>query len=140
MENAIIKIKGTQNTDGQLETMELTTEGTVCAESGKIILCYEEGEMMGEYKVLTKLSASEKIVILERSGDLNSRLVIEQGVRNSCFYSVPQGELMLGIYGKEVKNNLTEHGGSLKMVYIIDSNLHPISENTVEITVKEVKN
>lgn len=140
MDNVIIKIKGIQSIDGRSETMELTTEGKICTENGKIVLRYEEGEMMGECKVLTKLTTEGKSVVLERNGDLSSKLIIEEGVRNSCFYSMPHGEFMLGIYGKEVKNDLTSCGGRLKMFYIIDTNLHPVSENMVEITVKEVKN
>ena len=76
-------------------------------------------------------------VILERRGDLNSRLIITEGERNNCLYAIPQGSLTLGIYGKQVKSNLTECGGTVKMVYGIDINLEPLSENTVEITVEE---
>ncbi len=123
----------------QKDVIEFTTEGTLQKTEDGFALCYEEGEMMGERSVRTTLTAcGQNDVILERSGDMSSRLVIQSGVRNNCFYSTPQGELTLGIYGKTVENRLSDKGGTLKMEYTIDTNLQPISENTVEISVKEV--
>ena len=74
---------------------------------------------------------------LERQGDLRSKLLIEEGVRNNCFYTVPEGSLTLGIFGKEVRFSLDESGGDIKMVYTIDANMKLISENTVEIKIRE---
>lgn len=139
MKNVIIKIKGTQGLGADKDVIELTTEGTLEKSEQGIILRYEEGEMMGERAVHTALTASGNSVILERSGDMSSKLVIERNKRNSCFYSIPQGEMVLGIYGKSVQNELTDSGGTLKMEYTIDTNLQPVSENIVEISVKEVK-
>ena len=139
MKNVIIKIKGTQGLGSEKDVIELTTEGRLEAVEGGFVLHYEEGEMMGEQTIHTRLTAiGDKQFILERSGDMSSRLVIEKGKRNSCFYSTFQGELTLGIYGKTVQNRLTESGGSLKMEYTIDTNLQPLSENLVEIEVREV--
>ncbi len=140
MKNVIIKIKGTQGLGKDKDVIELTTEGTYEKSEKGFILHYEEGEMMGERAVHTTLTAiGQDSVVLERSGDMSSRLVIERHKRNTCFYSIPQGEMVLGIYGKAVQNRLTDSGGTLKMEYTIDTNLQPVSENTVEISVKEVK-
>ena len=139
MRNVIIKIKGTQGLGNDKDVIELTTEGKLEALDDGYVLHYEEGEMMGEQTVHTKLTAiGDNQIILERSGDMSSRLVIEKGKRNSCFYSIPQGEITLGIYGKTVQNGLSHNGGSLKMEYTIDTNLQPLSENMVEIEVREV--
>lgn len=139
MKNVIIKIKGTQGLGDEKDVIELTTEGKLEAVEGGYVLHYEEGEMMGEKAIHTTLTAiGDKRIILERSGDMSSRLVIETGKRNNCFYSVPQGELTLGIYGRAVQNRLSQSGGSLKMEYTIDTNLQPLSENLVEIEVRGV--
>ncbi len=140
MKDVIIKIESIQSSETGNDKIELTTEGKLERIEGGFALHYNEGEMLGEKNVNTKLTAKgNKTFILERTGDMQSRLVIEKGVRNTCFYCVPQGELTLGIYGKALQNSITETGGKLKMVYTIDSNLKAISENTVKITVKEVK-
>ena len=102
------------------------------------IITYSEDPTETGSKTKTQLTVCENgTVFLDRRGDLNSRLVITEGERNNCLYAIPQGSMTLGIYGKEVKSNMTDHGGTVKMVYSIDMNLTPLSENKVEIFVEE---
>ena len=75
---------------------------------------------------------------MQRSGAYNSRMVIEKGVRNNCFYMTPMGELSLGVFGEKVKSQLTENGGNIIMNYTIDTNLQLLSRNKVNISIKEV--
>ncbi len=140
MKKVLIKIKGIQGADNDKSVIELSTEGVMRSFDGEYILTYSEQQTLDGSNLKTQLTVkNNKTVILERKGDLNSRLVITEGERNSCIYAIPQGSLTLGIYGKEVKCDLTETGGRLKMSYAIDANLNPLSENTVEITVEERK-
>ncbi len=139
MKKVIIKIRGTQGSKRDTETIEFTTEGVMRKDGNDYILSYSEGEIIGGANIKTRLTARNNSVILERTGDLSSKLIIEKGIRNSCFYAVPQGELTLGIYGKKIDNRLTDKGGKLEMTYTVDTNLQPLSENSVDITVSEVK-
>lgn len=138
MKKVLIKVKGVQGIDGDNTVIELVTEGTLRKFENEYTITYTEEQTVEGSKTKTVLTVqSDDTVVLERRGDLNSRLVITKGERNNCLYAMPQGTLSLGIYGKEVKSNLTESGGTVKMVYTIDANLEPISENTVEIFVEE---
>ncbi|MDO4607589.1 MAG: DUF1934 domain-containing protein [Clostridia bacterium] len=138
MKKVLIKIKGTQGADDEQAVIELATEGVMRQFEDEYILSYSDDQTVEGSNTKTQLTVKgDKTVILERRGDLNSRLVITEGERNQCLYAIPQGSLTLGIYGKEVKCNLNESGGRLKMAYAIDANLEPLSENTVEITVEE---
>lgn len=138
MKKVLIKVKGVQGIDGDNTVIELVTEGTLRRFENEYTITYTEEQTVEGSKTKTVLTVkSDNTVVLERRGDLNSRLVITKGERNNCLYAMPQGTLSLGIYGKEVKSNLTESGGTVKMVYTIDANLEPISENTVEIFVEE---
>lgn len=138
MKKVLIKVKGVQGVDGDNTVIELVTEGTLRRFENEYTITYTEEQTVEGSKTKTVLTVkSDNTVVLERRGDLNSRLVITKGERNNCLYAMPQGTLSLGIYGKEVKSNLTESGGTVKMVYTIDANLEPISENTVEIFVEE---
>ena len=67
---------------------------------------------------------------------MESRLVVEEGKRSTCYYNTPQGELLIGIFGESVKTELNSGGGKIHMKYTIDSNLNLISRNTVDISVK----
>ena len=138
MKKVLVKIKGTQGLDGQKDVIELSTEGTLRVFENEYTITYSEDQTVEGSNTKTLLTITEEnTVILERRGDLNSRLIITEGERNSCLYAIPQGSLTLGIYGKEVKCDMTESGGRVKMVYTIDIDLQPLSENEVEILVEE---
>ena len=138
MKKVLVKVRGTQGIDGDKTVIELATEGTFRHFEDEYIITYTEDQTVEGSKLKTQLTVkNNKTVILERRGDLNSRLVITEGERNNCLYSIPQGSLSMGIYGKEVKANLNESGGTVKMIYSIDMNLQPLSENEVEIFVEE---
>lgn len=138
MKKVVIDIKGTQGIDGDDSIIEMSTLGTLCIRDGKFLLSYEENETLKPHtvKTLVKAEGENKITMI-RSGGIDSRLVIEKGKRNTCFYSVPQGELVLGIFGQEIVNSLNDSGGKIKMSYTIDIDNSILSKNTVEITVKE---
>lgn len=135
MKKVMIKIRGTQGLGDDTSVIEFATEGTLRRQGDDFILSYFDNSVVENEKVKTTLTASAKSVILERSGAIKSKLFIEKGVRNNCFYSVPEGSLTLGIYGKDVSHNLTESGGKINMVYTLDADLNLISENAVEINV-----
>lgn len=140
MKKVLVKVKGTQGIDNDKTVIELVTEGTLRYFEGEYIINYTEQQTVQGSKIKTTLTVKgDNTVVLERRGDLNSRLVITKGERNNCLYAIPQGSLTLGIYGKEVKTNLTDTGGSIKMTYTIDVNLELLSENEVEVLVEERK-
>ncbi|MBQ9965126.1 MAG: DUF1934 domain-containing protein [Clostridia bacterium] len=139
MKDALIKIKGIQGINGDTDTIEYTTTGRFGKKNDGYYMSYFESEAMGEKSIKTVIHIkSDDSVILQRSGGMNSRLVVEKGKRNTCFYSTPQGSLSIGIFGESIINSLAENGGSLSMCYTIDSNSQLISRNQVEISVKEV--
>ncbi len=138
MKKVLVKVKGTQDVDGESAVIELLTEGTLREFEGDYIITYSEDPTESGSKTKTQLTIQKSgTVILDRRGHLNSRLVITEGERNNCIYAIPQGSMTLGIYGKQIKSNMTDHGGTVKMVYSIDMNLQPLSDNEVEIFVEE---
>ncbi len=138
MKKVLVKVKGTQGIDGEKAVIELSTEGTLREFEGDYIITYSDDPTESGTQTKTQLTIQKSgTVILDRRGDLNSRLVITEGERNNCLYAIPQGSMTLGIYGKQVKSNMTANGGTVKMIYSIDMNLQPLSENEVEIFVEE---
>ena len=138
MKKVLVKVKGTQSVDGENAVIELSTEGTLREFEGDYIITYSDDPTESGTQTKTQHTIQKSgTVILDRRGDLNSRLVITEGERNNCLYAIPQGSMTLGIYGKQVKSNMTASGGTVKMVYSIDMNLQPLSDNEVEIFVEE---
>ena len=140
MKDVIINIKGEQGTDDNQETVELTTDGRFGEKNGSYFISYDESEMLGLGDVKTCLYIKpDKSVVLQRSGAVESRLIVEEGKRSICCYSTPHGDLTIGIFGEFVKTELSGSGGNISMRYTIDSELKLISRNTVNISVREVK-
>ena len=141
MKDVLINIKGTQSNDTDNDVIEFTTVGKFGERDGKHVVIYEENQTMDGLLVKTTLKAdSDSRIVMNRSGAIESRLIIEKGIKNQCFYAIPQGELVLGIFGENITNNLNKNGGNLSMCYTIDIDNGFISRNTVEISIKEVEN
>lgn len=139
IKDVVIDIKGVQGIDDETDTIEFTTDGRFGVKDGEYFISYDDGQMLEEsLEVKTSIFIKPDSVVLQRSGAIKSRMVIEKGVRNTCFYSTPHGNMVLGIYGDSVDYDLSEKGGSLKMSYNIDSNLTLVSRNEVSIKIREI--
>ena len=139
IKDVIIDIKGFQGIEDDTDTIEFTTDGRFGIKDGEYFISYDEGQMMGDgTQVKTSLYIKPDSVVLQRNGSIKSRMVIQKGVRNTCFYSTPHGNLVLGIYGDDIKYDLSEKGGKLSLKYNIDSDLKLVSKNSVDISVREV--
>ena len=140
MKDVIINIKGTQSNDTDSDVIEFTTIGKFSKRDGKYMVVYEENQTIEGSLIKTTLKTDTDRIVMNRSGAIDSKLVIEKGRKIKCFYSIPQGELVLGVFGESITNNLNENGGELSMSYTIDIDNGFISRNTVEISIKEVEN
>ena len=140
LKDVLINIKGAQGSDGEESVIELTTDGRFGEKNGGFYITYDESGMIGIDNVKTSLYIKpDNSVILQRSGAIDSRIVVESGKRSVCYYNTPAGEMLIGIFGEKVEHNLKKNGGSISMKYTIDQNLNFVSRNTVSITVREVK-
>lgn len=140
LKDVIIDIKTEQTVEGTTDTIEFTTGGKFGFNKGSYFITYDESRLSdidGNVKT-TVFIKPDNSVVLQRTGDYNSKMIIEKGNRHNCFYATPHGELYLGIFGKKVKTDLTENGGDISMNYNIDTNLRLLSSNRVNISIKEV--
>ena len=134
-----ISITGTQHVDGQQDTVELTTAGQMLPTSEGWRLFYDESPASGMEGVTTSMDIQKDQVLLQRNGAMNSLLVLQKGRRHMCSYDTPYGSLMMGVYTRELRNRLTEHGGELDFCYTLDMNAGVTSSHDVHISVKEVQ-
>lgn len=139
IKDVLITVKGEQSIQGENDSTQLTTYGRFGLRDGKYFISYEEGQIEGSGNVKTKINInSPDLVVINRSGDIESRMEIAKGVRKSCLYSTTVGNIYIDVYGEKISVNLNENGGKIKLQYGIFSGLNVISQNKVEITVKEV--
>lgn len=140
IKDVIIDIKTQQTVDDQTDEIEFTTDGRFGFKEGSFFISYDESKLLdveGEVKT-TVYVKPDNSVVLQRKGAYSSKMVIEKGVRNSCFYVTPHGDLSLGVFGEKVITALSDNGGNIRMNYTIDSNLQLLSRNEVNISIREV--
>lgn len=79
----------------------------------------------------------DRMVTMQRTGGLRSRLTVEKGQRHMSHYDTGYGELLVGVFGEQIQSRISDTGGSLYMRYTIDVNHSLVSRNQVEINIKE---
>ncbi len=135
---ALIKVVGKQRFGKDSDKIELTTVGTFEETQGSYVLKYNEEQEPPVAPIKTTLSISkdEKTVSLMREGNNGSFLIIERSKRNLCNYNTEFGEILMGIYGKNIELDCKENSGSFRFDYDIDINGAISSQNEVEVTYK----
>lgn len=138
----VIKITDTESADGETESVELYTKGSLKMTDGICRLDFTETfDEENECKTCITVEKSG-CVSLVREGAYHSELIVEQGKRHICQYITPYGELMVGIFGKSVENDVGKNGGSLKMKYTVDffGGLAAEKEMTIDVSAQESTN
>lgn len=136
--NYLISIVGTQEVDGERDTVEVMTSGDLITKNGTTYISYREynNDDPNIYSHnLIKIESDEKVTII-RKGETESRLILEKGKRHQCFYKTIAGSLLIGIFTDEVDIDLSEKGGSVALSYSIDFNNDLVSNNEFKITLK----
>ncbi len=126
-----VTVTNRQRMDGESAVTTLSAVGTW--ENG--VLRYETTEE-GVTDVTT-LTVTPQKVVMERRGQLTSRLVFEPGLTHSCPYGTPYGQLELPVTTHRLKAALTAHGGTLALAYTLDAG-GSLLENQLNLTIKEV--
>lgn len=135
--NVWISIKGVQHADGESNTLELDTAGTMDHMADGYKLTYNESETTGMEGVTTSLYIKPASITLERHGAMTSLMVLEKGRRTMCNYDTGYGTLMMGVYASDIQTHLADKGGDFSFHYTLDINSGITSSHEVYVTVKE---
>ena len=140
MDNIVLEIKSTQEIDGQSDKTEFVSYGKYLYSEKGVEVTYDESVALGVDNVTTNLTVDKNgvVKIIRNNGDFGC-LVVEEGKRHLCQYHTAYGNLMIGIYGNKVENELKSYGGNLTLIYSIEVNSGLLSRNKVEIKIREEK-
>ena len=117
----VLSICGKQSYAGQEpDVIELITEGTMEFRDGGWDISYEESELTGLAGVTTTFRVEPGKVILERTGNLRSRMVFEKDVPHDSLYQMSFGTLMLTVCAKQIQASIGDQGGVVDLVYSIE--------------------
>lgn len=137
-DNYIITVVGRQTVDGETEKIEVITEGELREDDGKITITYPEyPEDDPAKKTDTAVILDRGILSIERTGEMSSHLILEQGVRHECLYQTQIGQMFIGIFTDSIRADINEHGGEINAAYQLDFNRSVVSYNELYISVKE---
>lgn len=133
-----IKIKSIQNSEEGEDVTELFTYGKMIKNpDGCYSISYEETDAVGFEGCKVTMDISQDEVRLIRSGNAVSDLIIERGKKHHCHYGTPYGDFMMGINTNDLKNEITDNGGSLYLNYTVDINSDFLSDNEMFINITE---
>ena len=117
----VLSIRGTQTYDGQEpDVIELVTEGTMEFRDGGWDVSYEESDLTGLAGVTTTFRVEPNRVILERTGNLRSRMVFEKNVPHDSLYQMAFGTLMMTVCAQHLYFDIVPDGGVIDLVYSIE--------------------
>jgi uncharacterized beta-barrel protein YwiB (DUF1934 family) len=99
------------------EKMELKTDGLIWKEDDSIVIEYAESRTTGFEGCTTTIKTAPDAVYVQRTGDYSSSLIIEENKEHYGHYITPMGNVDIGTRAYDIKNDLTELGGSLYLRY-----------------------
>lgn len=119
--DVILSLRGCQTyPDSQPEVIELMTDGVMEELGDCWKIRYEESKLTGLEGVTTEFTIQNDRIILDRTGNLNSRMVFQPGVTHNSLYQMEFGALMLAVTARDLSANLSEEGGTIDLRYSID--------------------
>ncbi len=140
-DNYLITIDGIQRNDVDEDKLSLTTLGSFYRRDDSFYIIYKETQATGFDGDVTmlKVEANRKVT-MQRKGKTNSELTIERGQKHLCHYDTGHGNFVIGVLAKSIDNRLSDIGGHLSLSYSLDINSNAVSENELNITVRETEN
>ena len=119
--DVVLSIRGTQTYEGQEpDVIELVTEGTMEFRDGGWDISYEESDLTGLAGVTTTFRVEPGAVILERTGNLRSKMVFQKGVPHDSLYQMAFGAMMITVCAEHLYFDIVPDGGVIDLVYAIN--------------------
>ena len=116
----VLSIRGTQTYDGQdPDVIELVTEGTMEFRNGGWDISYEESDLTGLAGVTTTFRVEPGMVVLERTGNLRSKMVFRKGIPHDSLYQMAFGTMMMTVCAEHLYFDIVPDGGVIDLVYAI---------------------
>ncbi|MBR5507602.1 MAG: DUF1934 domain-containing protein [Clostridia bacterium] len=138
--NVWIKLRGSQEIEGEEDSYELITEGTYKKEDEKYVVTYEGSEITGYENTTTTLNIEKDNVSMIRTGSLApTQMIFEKGNKYTGQYETPFGFLYVGVITNDMNVCVDDEGGNIELDYYVQFNDNDMMKNTlsVEIMKKE---
>ena len=134
----LMRIIGTQASDGDNDQMEFVTEGELYERNGYLYLMYEESEISGMPGCKTRLKIKDDYISMKRLGTktipAGTEMEFAPGEVFTGPYDTPYGSFEMEVVTNSVENTLTVEGtGSVYIDYKMSLKGLVESHNTLSI-------
>ena len=86
----------------------------------------------------TSVIVSPQQVVVDRDGLITSRMIFQEGEKNSLLYNTPYGTATMGIDTRKIEQRFDEDGGELEIDYVVDMEHAVVTRNIFQISVKQM--
>lgn len=138
LKDVLISIKSTQDYgQSEEESLEFITDGYYFYDGSVGCLSYQESEVTGMEGTRTSVLVGPDGVVVDRGGNINSRMVFREGLKNSFQYATPYGTATFGVDTRRIRHDFGENGGKMEIDYVVDMEHTVVTRNKFLITVRE---
>ena len=126
-----------EETEEENEPIEVITPATYYLKNGKHYVLYDElvEGMLGSIKNTIKITGDSKLE-MKKSGIANTNMVFEKEKINVTQYDTPYGEMMVGVYTKDMKVNVEEDNIDVSIAYALDVNSEKVADCNIEMNIR----
>lgn len=126
-----------EETDEENVPIEVITPATYYLKNGKHYVLYDEmvEGMLGSIKNTIKITGDSKLE-MKKSGIANTNMVFEKEKINVTQYDTPYGEMMVGVYTKDMKVDVEEDDINVSIAYSLDVNSEKVADCNIVMNIK----
>ena len=114
--NYLIKVKSVNVVEDDRTESEVITHASFSFIDNGYSLCYKE-EKNGVNEETHITVTDGKKVTIKRHAEIETDMIIEEGIRHLSYHRLPFGEFSLDIIGKEITTDIADDGLKLKFSY-----------------------
>ena len=117
--------------------IEVITPATYYLKNGKHYVLYDElvEGMPGRIKNTIKITG-DSMLEMKKSGITNTNMIFEKEKINVTQYDTPYGEMMLGVYTKDMKVDVTEDNIDVSIAYALDVNSEKVADCNIVMNIR----
>ena len=128
----------TEGDEGE-DSIETLAPGDFYEKQGVYYIFFEE--IIDDNTGVTKsrIKYSDKSFELTRKGEVSVHLLFEEGKKTLNTYQMPFGNLVVGLDTKRIEMIETEEEIKISIDYAMEINYQQVSDNSIEVVIKSVK-
>lgn len=139
MKDVTISIFSRNSAGEDEDSIDFVTDGLYTFDGGVACLTYLETEVTGMEGTRTSVMVFPDKVVVDRDGTVTSRMIFQEGSKNSFLYDTPVGSATMHMDTRRILFRFNEHGGELEIDYVLDLEHAFVTRNIFRIEVKELK-